>query len=364
MREEQTSDHELVTDAARPPGSLLFPACNAVVRLLAAAAVASMHVVPATTAWAQEAADVPKVISTDCFDILASDTDVALIKFKGGKLQSEIAGEPLVQLPTPCLTNVAISGGKPDDTGGVKPPPEEEYDAKAMRESLEELIKYLKAQGVPPENLTQPQHGVDNMIGRNEHRDDVRQPVWRASEEASKGDDATTAALLGLMTVGCVALTGGSACPLLPAIFGSLFKGKVTQEQIKGAARIANKIAKGQPLDDKDYDLLKDLGAEKWATKGLRALQTGKYEEFIAAVGNNNGISEDKLSLMKKLAKIAETGEITCAVLDGVIGSSITIDTKTRRAIDEIAFRSRKDVSANDRDELRKCLDLAFVGGS
>jgi hypothetical protein len=137
----------------------------------------------------------------------------------------------------------------------------------------------------------------------------------------------------------------------------------VTQEQIEGAARIATKIAEGQSLDDADFNLLKDLGAENWATEGLRALQTGNYEEFIVAVGEKNGVPIENISLMQKLARIAEAGEVTCAVLEGVIGSPITIDGQTRRAVDEIAFRSRNSLSQSERDNLKNCLDSALSGG-
>lgn len=355
--EKSSGGNEVFGARRRNPANASALGCAArPVLATAAVIVTTMHFLALTTAWAQDANEAPAVISTECYQVLSMGKGEALIKLTNGQLQGDLDGAPLIKFPAACLlpTQPVVSA----------PPVNEKHDANSMRSTLNELIKSLEKQGVPPENLAKPKDGVDGIIGRNEERPDVREPVLKASEEASKGDDATTAALLGLLTAGCVAYTGGSACALLPAIFGDLFKGKVTQEQIEGASRIATKIAKGQFLDDDDYAVLKDLGAKNWATDGLRALQAGKYEQFIVAVGENYGASHEEISLLKKLAKIAETGVVTCAVLDAVIGSKkITLNGQTRRAVDEIVFRSPFNLKQSDREELKNCLDLALAGG-
>lgn len=357
--------HAAVPDAGHGFGYRLSAEGSAVVRLLVAAAVASLHMVPAAPARAQEAKNAPKVISGECFEILTNDADHAIIKLRRGKLQSEIGGEPVVLLPALCLTgtataaNSAANNAANGNDGGVAARPKEDYDATAMRKMLAELLKYLKEQGVPAENVTDPEHGVDGVIDRNRNRPDVREPLLRAAEQ----DNGTTAGLLGILTAGCVALTGGAACAVLPALFGNLFKGQVTKEVIEGAARVADKIAKGQTLDDSDYSLLKDIGAKEWATKALSALQTGKYEDFVAAVGQNNAVPADQISLLKKLARLADTDVISCATISKAVGSPVTIDTRTRRVVDEMIFRSQRNLSAKARDELKSCLDAAFTGG-
>ncbi len=340
-----------------------FPVSNAAVRLSAAAVVFTMFAM--TTSSANETSNSKKIIPSDCIDVLTSDGNSALVKLKRGKQAAEVGGEPVILLPGNCLVN-AVRTDK--DEGPIvvddpKPRPKENFSATVTRANLKDLVKGLESQGVPPTNLVNPQGDVDGIIGRNERKPDVRGPLVDALEE-NKSEDAANTAILGFLTAGCMGLGGGPICAILvPELFGELFKGKVTKTQIEGGSRVARKFAAGEALDDKDYDVLKDLGAKDWATKGLRALQTGKYEEFVTGVAKNNGVPESNTITLRKLAKIAETGEVTCAILDGVIRTSFAVDAKTRQFIEDIAIRSRKSRSAEDISELKKCLNQALAGG-
>ena len=323
---------------------------------------------------AQEASSI--VFAASCFEVVSSEMTsgqetVAQIKLTGTLLGTATDGKLLVLVSPECLTQAAPR--QPPHDGDRKDPDDDALagaDSAAAREAIDDVSRELIANGADPQAIQRGADSLRNFVAKHEGEGDLTEPLADAAQRTSSTGGGAEAAAMAAMVAACLAVSGGTACAL-PAALGAViaFGTDVSSEDFQSGIEIMSKVTAGQSLDEDDYTYLKKVGVPDWARKGIPVIQNRKVGGYLNAVADNavnsNLITKTHLDVFIQLGILVDTrGSITC---DDVFETAkkantgaITVDARTRRAIDLALVYATGGLPPMEAKELLDCLDDAF----
>ena len=316
------------------------------------------------------------VLAASCFEVVSSEMTsgqetVAQIKLTGKLLGTSTDGRLLVLVSPECLTQTAPPQSPRDgDRKGPDDDASAGADSAAAREAIDDISRELLASGADAQAVQRGADSLRNFVAKHESEGDLTEPLADAAQRTSTASGGAEAAAMAAMVAACLAVSGGTACAL-PAALGAIiaFGTDVSSEDFQTGIEIMSKVTAGRALDENDYGYLRRVGVPEWVRKGIPVIQNRKVGGYLDAIAeaavNSNRITQTHGDVFIQLGILVDRkGSITC---DDVFETAkkantgaITVDARTRRAIDLALVYASGGSPPVVAKELLDCLDDAF----